>query len=110
MEKLTDKQKELLTDIPEGYENGISNDDLQAKWNTSKRGVSAEVERLRKKGVIICSGNSGYFMPENDEELERFYLTMRKKAVSLLSALSQTRKELKKRGYTYDRRGHRKSV
>lgn len=106
--KLTDKQNNRLNDIPTGYENGISNKDLQKKWKTNKRGVSAEVEKLRNKGVIIGSGNSGYFLPETDEELERFYLTMRKKAVSLLSALSQTRKELKRRGYTYDRNGHRK--
>ena len=103
-------QRDLLSAIPTGEKNAILSRDLQEKWNMNKRSVSAQVEKFRKAGVLICSGEHGYFLPESTEELEKFYLSYRKMAVSLLTVLKPCRKELQKRGITYDRKGQRKET
>lgn len=104
-------QRDLLSAIPKGEKNAILSRDLQRVWGmNNKRSVSAQVEKFRKAGVLICSGERGYYIPETTEELEKFYLNYRKMAVSLLTVLKPCRKELKKRGITYDRKGKRKEM
>lgn len=96
-QELTGNLLLLMTDIPTGKENGIKGADLAEAWKTDKRQVSAVIEKLRRAGVLIASGNSGYYMPATDEELEEFYHVNRARALSLLTTLKSTRLELERR-------------
>lgn len=93
-----DRYQKYFASIPEGKQNGISNVRLQKTWNTDRRGVSAIVEGMRNAGMIIASGNTGYYRPADLDELAEFYFIHHARAVSLLKALKTTRAELKKAG------------
>ena len=98
--KQTEKYLYLLDYIPTGKANGIKRKEIAKHFNISVREVSASIEQLRRAGLFIASSNAGYYLPANTEELEEFYNTNRKRAISLLGTLSATRKELAKRKET----------
>ena len=89
---------ELLNLLPTGKKNGIKNEDLQKILNTDKRGVSLQIQRARMNGAVICSGNGGYYLPQNDEEIRDFYNDMRARCLSLLTAIKPAGDYLKKQG------------
>lgn len=89
---------ELLNILPTGKENGIKNEDLQKILNTDKRGVSLQIQRARNDGALILSGNGGYYLPANNEEIQEFYNIMRARCLSLLTAIKPAGDYLKKQG------------
>lgn len=89
---------ELLQILPTGKKNGIKNEDLQKILDTDKRGVSAQIQRARMDGAVICSGNGGYYLPQDDEEIRDFYNDMRSRCLSLLTAIKPAGDYLRNQG------------
>lgn len=85
----------LLSLIPKGRSNAIQRKYLiNALGVKSVREVSSIVASARNAGLIIASCTDGYYIPENEAELEEFYNWMRGKSLSALKALKATRKRL----------------
>lgn len=85
----------LLSVLPTGEGNAISGDSLVATLNfSSVRQLQKMIARARLSGEVICSCDNGYFLPENRSEIERFYRTTRRKAVSTLAILKSARMAL----------------
>ena len=87
--------EELLNMLPKGKENGIKNEDLQRLLKTDCRGVSHQIQKARLNGALICSGNAGYYLPADQEEVKEFYNIMRARCLSLLTALKPAAAYLK---------------
>ncbi len=86
--------EELLELLPRGKENGIKSEDLQKILQTDCRGVSHQIQNARLDGALICSGNAGYYLPANREEVKEFYRIMRARCLSFLTALTPAAKYL----------------
>ncbi len=87
--------EELLELLPIGKENGINNEDLQKILQTDCRGVSHQIQKARLDGALICSGNAGYYLPADGEEVKEFYRIMRARCLSFMAALKPAAKYLK---------------
>ena len=68
--------------IPFGKENAISQKDLAAKRGITPAKLKAEIRKARLNGIEICSGQTGYYFPKDDEERRAFYNMQRKQALS----------------------------
>lgn len=59
-----------LTDhIPRGRAEAISMQHLARIMGTDERELRRSVEQARRAGILICSSNRGYFLPENGQEI-----------------------------------------
>ena len=68
------KNSMLLDIIPIGEVNAIKARDMaQILGYNDIRDVTEEIAILRKSGAIICSSSDGYFLPEDNNDIERFY-------------------------------------
>lgn len=67
---------------------------LAAATGTDKRTVRLLVSEARQDGVLICSGNSGYWLPGNRDELYRSYVRMKAQARSIFRVLGATKEAL----------------
>ncbi|MBE6117411.1 MAG: hypothetical protein E7188_02535 [Erysipelotrichaceae bacterium] len=90
--------KTLIEFIPKGKANAVPAGHLANVRNTTKRRLSEDVRKLRCAGVIIASYAGGYYIPATDDELLEYYISQRKHAVSELTTLKATRRELKRKG------------
>ena len=90
--------KELISILPTGKKNGIKNEDLQKILGTDKRGVSLQIQHARNDGALILSGNGGYYLPANDDEIREFYNVMHARCISFLKAIKPAGDYLKKQG------------
>ena len=88
---LPELYQEIYNAIGEGEGNAIHGRDIQAKFGLSIREVRAAIERIRRAGFVVCSGNSGYFKPANLEELRRHIQRQRRLARSVLYTLRSAR-------------------
>jgi biotin operon repressor len=90
---------QILNLLPLGKENAITTEKLRGLSGCkSNRELQAEIEKLRKDGVIIASKSNaggGYFIPEGEAETREFYNTLRSRAISTLATLKHTRLALK---------------
>lgn len=70
---LPDMEKNFLALLPTGKVNALTARGIKEYLSSDVRTVQALVERLRLKGVLICSNldgkGGGYYRPSNDEEL-----------------------------------------
>lgn len=89
----------LLELLKKGESNAISQKNLAIGLNCSERWAQKEVADARRDGIIICSGNAGYYLPETDEELLATYNRLHAHGVGVLSVLKATRSELQRRGF-----------
>ena len=64
-----DGWKWLTDTIPEGARDAVSMRHLAKVHNLSERKMRLAVERARRAGILICSGDNGYFMPETLDEI-----------------------------------------
>lgn len=74
---------ELLT---EGRENARTGRELADTLNCTAREITAQIERERREGWPICAAcgkNPGYFLPENDQELEDYCNQLKARAVEV---------------------------
>lgn len=97
-----DRYQFLMEQIPCGKANGISMMQLAIQMNMSERELRKHIHDARCAGYIIASGNTGYYIPENDTELLECHRRLRSMHISGLSALSAIRKQLKQRGIDPD--------
>ena len=88
--------------LPTGKENAISQKQLAAVLNISERELRKRIEFERRNGAVICSSTdadgSGYYLPQNVEEAQRFYATMQKRTRPTLECLRATRRWIKAAG------------
>lgn len=89
------KEVELLSLLRRGKKNGTSAARLAESLGTSTRGVGSIVEDARRGGALICSGLTGYYLPETRKELEETYLNIRRRSLSMLFTMKKTREALK---------------
>lgn len=64
-----------------------------------EREVRAAILAARKDGILIGSGQDGYFVPKQPGDLLGFYRSKRQRALSALRSLTPTRKALAAAGY-----------
>ena len=90
-----------IEDIGLGIENTITREQLMMLTGQSDRVNHSQIQKLKERGVIICSSCSreGYFRPRKDrpEEMEiakKDYAELEKKAKSMLVQLKALRRSL----------------
>lgn len=70
----------------EGERNAISMADLARITNLQERVLRREILQARANGELICSSDSGYFLPESLDEIRAF--VMERKAAIRSTQLS----------------------
>lgn len=90
---------EIITVLPVGKENAVSQKQLAAVLGVSERHLRKIIETERQNGKVICSSSdadeNGYFLPANVEEAREFCVTMEKRAKTTLRCLKATRQWIK---------------
>lgn len=75
----------FLTDlIPIGMKNAVSMKDLSRIMGLHEQELRAYILNARKAGILICSGDQGYYFPEDLKEL-RNYVRRRQKYIKTAS-------------------------
>lgn len=62
--------------IPQGEDNAITAAELAKLFECTERDITREINRLRKDGKIICSCGSGFFLPDDDCDIQKFVRQM----------------------------------
>lgn len=95
--------KDFVELIPKGQKNAISVKELSELTGLDTRSVRAVVSRIRRQNVIVCSnsdsskGKTGFFLPENDAEIEDYVRNERRKLRTYHAAVRPAEKYLKER-------------
>lgn len=91
---MVDKQ---LKNIPHSP-NRVHMNVLASLWGKSEREARREIESYRMRGTLIASDGGGYFIPTSIEEIAAYYRRHRKRAITTLRSLKETRRFLKSSG------------
>ena len=62
----------LTETIPIGEQDAVPMNYLAALHHLSDRKMRQQVEQARKSGILICSSDRGYFMPETLEDVKDY--------------------------------------
>ena len=82
----------FLTDhIPFGEECAVSAKQLARELNTDVRTVRDVVHRARIAGILILSGDAGYWRSDDQQELKRFCARMFSMGQEILAAAEAAR-------------------
>lgn len=73
--------------LPRGEENAVQLRQLALILNIPGRTVRRMIEQERRAGVLICSGENGYFLAASTYEAERFIRSMRSRAAEILKTV-----------------------
>lgn len=88
-----------LTDtVPTGQEGALPMHDLAIIHGLSARQMRLAVENARRDGVLICSSDRGYFMPETIFELQEYARRTSARLRTGRACLAPFLRELKKAG------------
>jgi len=68
----TETQSPLLGIIPTGRENAQKGHEFASLLGWELREVTKTIQQLRRAGYLICASRHGYFLPDNDEDIEKF--------------------------------------
>ena len=82
--------------IPRGAENAVPMRDLAKVSGLTERGVRKAIERMRRNGLVVCSGDGGYYLPADVSELSDYLNRMTKRAETTLLCLSGARAMLRR--------------
>ena len=85
----------LLELIPYGKQNAISGERLAKKLNMNVRGLCALIHSARVSGLLILSGDVGYWRSDNLDEMKEFYKRMRSQGIGTLAAAKSARLKIK---------------
>lgn len=85
----------LLELIPYGKQNAISGERLAQKLNMNVRGMCALIHSARVSGLLILSGDVGYWRSDNLDEMKEFYKRMRSQGIGTLAAAKSARLKIK---------------
>ena len=80
--------------LPRGKKNAISAKELAEKLGfPSVRVLQKNIEKARADGVLILSSTQGgYYLPENDAEIQEFIDTLRSRAIGIFKAIKAARR------------------
>lgn len=85
----------LLELVPYGKQNAISGQQLAKRLHMNVRGMCALIHEARVSGLLILSGDAGYWRSENPDELKEFYKRMRSQGIGTLAAAKSARLKIK---------------
>ena len=96
------KYERLLSYIPDGRENAISQEQLSAILDCKKTYLRALIQNARIDGIPICSvpGDCGYFLSNDPNEVLACYRMFKHRNKSTLRILKTIRKHLRSLGVT----------
>jgi len=79
--------------LPKGKKNAIPAKELAEKLGfPSVRTMQKSIEKARAEGMLILSNPAGgYYLPENDAEIEEFVATLRSRAIGIFKAIKAAR-------------------
>ena len=87
-----EKEFSFLTDLlPFGEANAVSAKQLARELNTDVRTVRDAVHRARIAGILILSGDAGYWRSDDRQELKRFCARMMSMGREVLTAAEAAR-------------------
>lgn len=95
---LTPDEVIILSHIPKKKETAISRAELAASAGYSDRRSRKIISRLRQKGYLIINLQKGYYLSDDIKDLERHYWQERRRALTILKTLKETRRILKEKG------------
>ena len=77
----------ILSAIGEGQENAVHLSELIRISGMTDRELRKTIEYIRRQGIVILSGNSGYYFPADEAELKAFVRQEEHRARSILVTL-----------------------
>jgi biotin operon repressor len=84
----------LLSLIPIGQENAISQKSLARLTDSSLQEIRQWVENARLDGMIIASSQFGYYIPIDEEELVEYYVRTKRRLNTTRNTLTPVIKRL----------------
>ena len=83
--------------LPIGKENAISTEELAKSLGfESGRALQIDIARSRNAGQVILSSTiGGYYLPQNDAEIEEFVEVLRARAINTFRAIQSAKRYLK---------------
>lgn len=90
----TERYSRILSAIGEGQENAVHMSELIRISGMTDRELRKTIEYLRRQGVVIISGNSGYYFPADETELKAFVRQEEHRAKSILVTLRPAKRYL----------------
>lgn len=81
--------------VPYGKQNAISGQQLAKRLHKNVRGMCSLIHEARMSGLLILSGDAGYWRSENLDELKEFYKRMRSQGIGTLAAAKSARLKIK---------------
>lgn len=101
--KMRNNKPLILTDfLSVGEENAITAKSLAKILGWNEREITIAVNALRKQGVFICSSGSGFYLPADDRDIERFVRGMRGRMRDMQRAITPAIDYLKNGGGDID--------
>ena len=92
----TEPYSRILSAIGEGQKNAVHLSELIRISGMTDRELRKTIEYLRRQGVVIISGNSGYYFPADEAELSEYVRKEEHRARSVFYTLHHARKLLRK--------------
>ena len=94
-----------MANLKEGRANALQSSQLSKKVGLDARAIRRAMEIIRRSGVVVCACHSGYYFPDDIDELQQ-YITQEAKRINnarlrlqtayyLLQDLKKGRKKLK---------------
>lgn len=84
--------------IPEGRNNAVSMSQLSERLHVDARQCRKIISEMRNQGYLIVGDNHGYYVPTTNEELFRWYQSVRSRAMTGLKGLKYARRIMKGNG------------
>lgn len=91
---MTEKER-LMSKIPTGRDNAIHARDLANLMGVDKRVLREMINNARDNGELICTGNEGVWLPENESEVRESYNRQRHMALAILKSTTGARRFLR---------------
>ena len=93
-----DTTARIVNLIPKGKDNAISRSWLRYALGTSDRQVRKMIHDAREDGYLIINTGKGYYIPDNKEDLIRFYRREKARIASTYAGIRNARAQLKDMG------------
>lgn len=87
---------DIINAIPVGADNAIHLQRLAELAGCTDSTIKKRIQAARRQGIIVLSGQKGYWKPTTLEEQRRFLLMMDKAAKARFSTTKPLRSELKR--------------
>lgn len=83
--------------LPIGKENAIATEELAKRLGfESARALQVDIAKSRNAGqVILSSTTGGYYLPQNDAEIEELVEVLRARAINTFRAIQSAKQYLK---------------